>query len=340
MVALSTEWSRALGLEAPIVNAPMGGVAGGALAAAVSRAGGLGMIGIGSTGSAALLDEELRNLSELGRPFGIGLVDWVIADEPALLEVAIAAKPALLSVSFGDNWSWVQRAHDAGLAAATQVGDLQGAKRAAEAGVDVVIARGAEGGGHGAPHIGTLPLLAAVLDQVSVPVLAAGGISSGRGLAAVLAAGASGAWLGTAFCACPESLVSGRTRRALLAAHDTDTMITRVFDVALGYRWPAQCPERVLRNGFADRWVGREEELITDHDAREALAAAIAADDHRLAPINAGQGVAMLTATRPVAEVIDQLCADARRLLDRWAPPAPKTLGNTPKEADGGAKRL
>ena len=85
MVALSTEWSRALGLEAPIVNAPMGGVAGGALAAAVSRAGGLGMIGIGSTGSAALLDEELRNLSELGRPFGIGLVDWVIADEPALL---------------------------------------------------------------------------------------------------------------------------------------------------------------------------------------------------------------------------------------------------------------
>ena len=125
MVALSTEWSRALGLEAPIVNAPMGGVAGGALAAAVSRAGGLGMIGIGSTGSAALLDEELRNLSELGRPFGIGLVDWVIADEPALLEAAIAAKPALLSVSFGDNWSWVRRAHDAGLAAATQVGDLR-----------------------------------------------------------------------------------------------------------------------------------------------------------------------------------------------------------------------
>jgi len=113
IVAPSTEWSRALGLEAPIVNAPMGGVAGGGLAAAVSRAGGLGMIGMGSTGSAALLAEELRNLSELGRPFGIGLVDWVITKEPALLEAAIAAKPALLSVSFGDNWSWVQRAHDA-----------------------------------------------------------------------------------------------------------------------------------------------------------------------------------------------------------------------------------
>jgi nitronate monooxygenase len=106
IVALPTEWSRALGLAAPIVNAPMGAVAGAALAAAVSRAGGLGMIGMGSTGSAALLDEELRNLSELGRPFGISLVDWVITNEPARLEAAIAAKPALLSASFGDNWSW------------------------------------------------------------------------------------------------------------------------------------------------------------------------------------------------------------------------------------------
>ena len=185
-MTLSTEWSRAMGLGAPIVNAPMGGVAGGGLAAAVSRAGGLGMVGIGSTGSVALLDKQLRNLSELGRPFGIGLVDWVVANEPQLLEAAIAAKPALLSVSFGDNWSWVQRAQGAGLVAATQVGDLHGAQCAAEAGVDVVIARGAEAGGHGEPSVGTLPLLAAVLDQISVPVLAAGGISSGRGLAAAV----------------------------------------------------------------------------------------------------------------------------------------------------------
>ena len=83
VMTLSTEWSRAMGLEAPIVNAPMGGVAGGALAAAVSRAGGLGMVGIGSAGSAVLLDEQLGHLRELGRPFGIGLVDWVIASEPA-----------------------------------------------------------------------------------------------------------------------------------------------------------------------------------------------------------------------------------------------------------------
>jgi len=198
-----------MGLAAPIVNAPMGGVAGGALAAAVSRAGALGMVGIGSAGCALVLDEQLGHLRELDRPFGIGLVDWVIASEPQLLTAAIAANPALLSVSFGEDFSWVRRAHDAGIAAATQVGDLRAAARAVEAGCDVVIARGAEGGGHGEPTVGTLPLLAAILDHLSVPVLAAG---------------ASGAWLGTAFCACTETLLSDKAVRALLAAQDTDTV--------------------------------------------------------------------------------------------------------------------
>jgi len=147
----------------------------------------------------------------------------VIASEPQLLTAAIAAKPALLSVSFGDDFSWVRRAHDAGIAAATQVGNLR-AERAVEAGVDVLIARGAEAGGHGEPTVGTLPLLAAILDHLSVPVLAAGGVSSGRALAAVLAAGAAGAWLGTAFCACTETLLSDRACRALLSAQDTDTV--------------------------------------------------------------------------------------------------------------------
>ena len=321
MTTLSTEWSRAMHLDAPIANAPMGGVAGGVLATAVSRAGGLGMIGIGSAGSTLQLDEQLGHLRELDRPFGIGLVQWVIASEPQLLTAAIAARPALLSVSFGDDVSWVRRAHDAGIAAATQVGDLGSAVRAVQAGVDVVIARGAEAGGHGEPTVGTLPLLAAVLDHLPVPVLAAGGVSSGRAMAAVLAAGASGAWLGTAFCACTETLLSDKARRALLAAEDTDTVTTRVFDIAQRYPWPATIPERVLRNKFTDRWHGREQELAADRHAHEALAAAIAADDHRLAPINAGQGVAALRTVRPAADVIDQLCTDAARLLDRRSTP-------------------
>jgi nitronate monooxygenase len=313
MTALSTEWSRAMGLDVPIVNAPMGGVAGGALAAAVSMAGGLGMIGVGSAGSAEQLGAQLQHVADLGRPFGIGLVEWVLAREPRLLATALAARPALLSVSFGDDASWIRHAHDAGIRTATQIGDLRAAHRAVESGVDVLIARGAEAGGHGEPRVGTLPLLAAVLDQLPVPVLAAGGISSGRALAAVLAAGASGAWLGTALSACTEALTSDRARRALLDAHDTDTMTTRVFDVAYGYPWPPDVPERVLRNDFANRWDGSEDELARDHQACDVLAA-----NHGLAPVDAGQGIAMLTSVRPAADVIDGLCSDARSLLNRW----------------------
>ena len=275
------------------------------------------MIGMGSSATPTLLERELRHVAGLDRPFGIGLVHWVATARPELLDVAVLARPALLCVSFGDDWSWVRRAHDAGLTAATQVADVEAAQRAVDAGVDVLVARGAEGGGHGEPRVGTLPLLTEVLDRVSVPVLAAGGIASARGLAAVLAAGAAGAWLGTVFATCPEALTSAPVRDALLEADGAATVTTRVFDVAQGYRWPATIPERVLRNDFVDRWDGHDADL--DAGARDALAAAVAADDLRLAPVNAGQGVGMVTDTRSAAETIERLCSDASALLRRWS---------------------
>ncbi len=288
-MSITTPWARAMGLRVPIVNAPMGGAAGGRLAAAVSAAGGLGMIGMGSSATAVELTGELETLGEPAGPFGIGLVHWVMTAEPALFEVALAARPALLCVSFGDEWSWVRRAHRAGAAAATQVADVDAARRAVDAGVDVVVARGAEGGGHGEPRIGTLPLLAEVLDAVGVPVLAAGGIASARGVAAVLAAGASGAWLGTVFAPCTEALTSAQARRRLLAGRSDATVTTREFDIAAHYRWPATIPERVL----------------TD-------------DDGRATPVNAGQGVGMVGAAVSAAEVIAGLADGAAELLGRW----------------------
>lgn len=306
-----------MGLSAPIVNAPMGGAAGGALAAAVSRAGGLGMIGMGSSATAAALTAELSHVARLERPFGIGLVHWATAAQPELLDVALGAEPALLAVSFGDEWSWVRRAHDAGVPVAVQVADVTGARRAVDAGADVLVARGAEGGGHGEARVGTLPLLAEVLDAVTVPVLAAGGIASGRGLAAVLAAGAAGAWIGTAFTTCPEAATSAGARDLLLGAAADQTVTTRVFDVAFEYPWPATLPERVLRNEFVDRFDGHEDSV--DADARAALAAAVRAGDYRIAPVNAGQGVGLVRETRSAAETIERLCDDAERLLRRWA---------------------
>jgi nitronate monooxygenase len=286
-----------MGLAVPIVNAPMGGAAGGRLAAAVSQAGGLGMIGMGSSATAAGLTGELRELGDIGRPFGIGLVDWVMTADPELFDVALTAQPALLCVSFGKALSWVGRVRDAGVAVATQVADVEAARRAVGEGVDVLVARGAEGGGHGEPRVGTLPLLAEMLDMVDAPVLATGGIASARGLAAVLAAGASGAWVGTAFAACTESLTAPAAREQLVSASSDSTTITGVSDVAQHYPWPATLPERVLRNDFARQWDGREGEL--DDDARAALTRAVVAEDYRIAPVNAGEGVGMVHDVRP-----------------------------------------
>ncbi|WP_406816142.1 NAD(P)H-dependent flavin oxidoreductase [Mycobacterium sp. M23085] len=310
---LSTPWSTNFGLRVPIVNAPMGGVAGGRLAAAVTAAGGLGMVGMGSVATRELLAEQLEHVD--GR-FGIGMVDWVMRNQAGLLEDALAARPALLSVSFGTEWSWVAEAHDAGILTATQVYDAAGARQAVDAGVDILVARGSEGGGHGEDKLGLLPLLDAVLDAVSVPVLAGGGVASARSLAAVLAAGASGAWVGTRLAACPEALSGDGSRRALLAAGATDTAVTRAFDVAQARPWPARFPSRVLTNDFVERWTGNEDGL--DPQACDELAASIAADDRRIAPVDAGQGVGMIRDDASVADVIDEMCTGAEELLSRW----------------------
>jgi nitronate monooxygenase len=224
----------------------------------------------------------------------------------------------LVSVSFGTDLSWVDRAHDVGIAAATQVYNSVEAKRAQDAGIDLLVARGSEGGGHGNATIGTLPLLDAVLDVVSVPVLAAGGIASPRSLAAVLAAGASGAWLGTVLSASPEALTTDASRRALVAARETDTTSTRVFDIVRGLPWSKRFPSRVLRNDFVARWSDHEDALADHPDALDELAAAVTADDRRTAPVDAGQGVGMVTGVVPIAEVVERLSAGAEKLLTGW----------------------
>jgi nitronate monooxygenase len=312
---LSTPWSLGMGLRVPIVNAPMGGVAGGKLAAGVSAAGGLGMVGMGTAGSTSALHAELPHVAGT---FGIGLVDWVMRKEAGLFEAALAARPKLISVSFGTDLSWVGRVHDAGIAAATQVYSGDEARRAQDAGIDVVVARGCEGGGHGDATIGTLPLLDAVLDAVSVPVLAAGGIASPRSLAAVLAAGASGAWLGTCLSASVEALTSDAGREALIKARETDTASTRVYDIVRHLPGAERFPSRVLRNDFVARWTGHEDALAGDADAEAELVTAIATDDRRIAAVDAGQGVGMVTDVAPVGVVIDRLCTGAHELLARW----------------------
>ncbi|HJR37235.1 MAG TPA: nitronate monooxygenase, partial [Nocardioidaceae bacterium] len=168
-------------LSVPVVGAPMAGPGEGALAAAVSAGGGLGMVGVNATRSPDWIVEQAAVAGAGGQRFGIGLMAWALDDHPEQLDATIDARPSLVSVSFGAFEPYVARVRDAGIPVTTQAGNLDDALRAERAGVDVVVARGAEGGGHGRNEVGTLPLLQTVLERVEVPVLAAGGIAGPRG---------------------------------------------------------------------------------------------------------------------------------------------------------------
>lgn len=295
------------GLSTPVVCAPMAGVAGGRLAAAVSAAGGLGMVGVGHSATPEWIAGQCATAAASGKPFGVGLMAWALGQNPGQLGAVAAASPALVSVSYGLYASVVPTLQEEGIAVATQVGNLDEALSAEQAGVDVIVARGGEGGGHGRNEVATLPLLQAVLDSVDRPVLAAGGITTARGVAAVLAAGAAGAWVGTAFSACHESETPQAAKRRLLAASETDTAYGRVFDVAQRLAWPPEYGGRALRNQFFERWVNREEELAADESAHQELASARRSADYETAYIYAGQGVGLLREERSAAQVLAEL---------------------------------
>lgn len=316
---LRTTLTERFSLEVPIFGAPMAGVAGGDLAAAVSAGGGLGMIGVGSADPAELVRTEAAKARAAGRRFGIGLMAWALSDRPEQFDAAVECGPALVSVSFGAYQPWVERLREAGIPTVTQVGDTEEARIAADSGTDMIVSRGSEAGGHGRDRVATLPLLQSVLDIVDVPVIAAGGIATGRGLAAVLAAGAAGAWVGTALLASPEGVNSIHARARALAASETETVYTTVFDVAQGIAWPPGYPGRALANEFWRCWSGREEELAASPEAAAELAEARRSGDQDVAYVYAGQGVGLLRDERPAAAVVADMASEAERLLGRWA---------------------
>jgi nitronate monooxygenase len=301
---LDTWLTRTAGIDVPLVQAPMARVSEGAMAAAVSGAGALGMVGVGPTMSPADVAEQARVAAAPGRPFGIGLLAWALERDPGTLDAVLDTDATVVSVSFGAFEGAVERLRDAGKLVTTQVGNLEEARRAERAGVDFLVARGREGGGHGRDDVGTLPLLQIVLDAVEVPVVAAGGIATRRGLAAVLAAGAVGAWAGTAFLCCRESTFPATSRARLIAADDRATAYGRVFDVAQRAPWPPEYGGRALRNRFFDRWEGRESELGADHGVLDDYARAQREGDFDTSVIYAGQGAALLSAESTAADVV------------------------------------
>ncbi|MDP4504944.1 NAD(P)H-dependent flavin oxidoreductase [Nonomuraea turcica] len=308
------------GLDVPLVGAPMAGVSDGRLAAAVSAAGALGMFGVPATASPPWITEQAAVAAGSGRPYGIGLMAWALPDHPGQLDAVLAARPSLVSVSYGDFAPYVEPLRREGITVAVQAGTTDEARAAEQAGVDVIVARGGEGGGHGRDDVATLPLLQSVLDAVGVPVLAAGGIATARGLAAVLAAGAEGGWAGTAFLGCAETTLSEPARQRVLDSGETGTAYGRVFDVAQRLAWPPEFGGRALRNAFFDRWHGREPELAADDAAQAELEAARRAGDFDTAYVYAGQAVGLVRRPRTAADVVAGFAA-ADELLGRFSGP-------------------
>ena len=315
---IATPLTELLGVGVPLISAPMTPQAGGLLARAVSEAGAFGMVGIEETDTEEGIAAELA-IVRAGTPvpFGIGLVSWVIDRRPELLDSAIDAKPTLISISFGDAGPHVERLHDAGILVASQVQSRRWAEVAIGAGVDILVAQGTEGGGH-TGSVATLPLLQIVLELTDLPVVAAGGIASGRGLAAVLAAGAVGAWAGTPFLVAEEARNSSAARERIAGSDETETLYTSVYDRLQDKGWPAEFGARAIRNAFGARWTGHEDEVGAGTKPREEFIEARAAQDYDVAHIYAGQSIGMLDTVRPAAAIVSEIEAQARELLERW----------------------
>src|SRR3954471_10546265 len=317
MPVIETALTRLLGIEHPILLAPMGSAAGGKLAAAVTHAGGLGMIGSGYASTKAIRQE----LTEAGNARGgVGFILWAIERNPAALDVALEARPAAIMLSFGDPTPFAGRIKDAGCTIICQVQTLTQAKEAADAGADIIIAQGRDAGGHSGTTRGTIGLVPAVVDAVvPIPVVAAGGIADGRGLAAALTLGAAGISMGTRFTASRESLWDPTMKAAALAASGDQTMQTRVFDIVRGASWPAIYPGRALRNSFSAAWHGREELLEAQQAEVEKTYLAAAPDDFSQRVVWAGEGVDLVNDIPSAAEIIERIVAQAVATLRHGA---------------------
>jgi nitronate monooxygenase len=311
---IKTPLTRWFDLTTPVIGAPMAGVSGGALARAVSDAGGLGMIGISGAASAQFVTEQCAIPAADELPFGVGLMIWVLETRPDLFEATVAAEPSLVSVSFGDPAPYVGPLHDAGIAVCAQVNTTADVQRALDAGVDILVAQGTEAGGHTGQRA-TLPLLQEVLTLTDRPVVAAGGIATGAGMAAALVAGAAGVWIGTPLLSCTEGLNAPALRERIRAASGDETVLTRAFDVAEGAAWPERWPGRALVNDFSRVWHGREEELRDDADARRLVVDGRRTGDPGTAPVYAGESVGLVTRERSATDVVREMSADAEKAL-------------------------
>ena len=315
---LRTRFTEMLGLDYPIMSAPMSNHSGGRLAATVCQSGGLGTFG-GSNGFGSdWFREQIAYIKgQTDRPFGIGFITQLLEANPENFELALAEPAPVIIFSFADPHPWLGRARAAGAVTICQVQSVGAAQLAVDAGADALLAQGNEAGGH-TGETNLLPLLVDLLVRYpNIPTLAAGGITSGRALAGALAAGAAGASLGTALLATPEAVeVPDAYKDQILRSAGQDTAYTRLYDLLSDDPWPEGIAGRVYRNRFVREWDGRDADILAH---REELATDVAAaryhQDPETGSVYMGQGVGQVNAIRPAAEVMRDICQDAEGIL-------------------------
>ena len=315
---LTTALTKRLSINHPVLLAPMDLVADARLAAAVSAAGGLGILG-GGYGDERWLAAQLQALGDSGVRFGVGFITWSLARSPQLLDLALEHRPAAVMLSFGDVSPFIGRIHRAGALAICQVQSVAMASAAVAAGADVLVVQGTEAAGHGATR-GLMSLLPEVVDHVGgdVTVAAAGGIADGRGLAAALMLGAHGVLMGTRFYACQEAAGAPAAKQRIVQAGGDGTVRGMVFDLTRQRHWPAPFTGRCLRNAHVDRWSGREVELMHRLDeVSQAYAAAQQAQDFDVLAVIAGEASGLVHDIPSAREIVERTVADAAALLQR-----------------------
>jgi NAD(P)H-dependent flavin oxidoreductase YrpB (nitropropane dioxygenase family) len=309
MTRLHTPVCNLLGIDLPILQAGMSRYTTAALVAAVSNAGGLGIIG-GLNRTPDELRNEIRQVRELtSRPFGVNHV--VCRLDPAAVEVSLAQRVPVLSLAWGRATDLTYKAHEAGSKVVHMVTTPEEAGLVASDGADVIVAQGTEGGGH-VGMMSTLPLVPMVIDVVGdVPVIAAGGIADGRGLAAVLMLGAQGALIGTRFLATPEAKGWGHSKDVILNALGSQTVASKFFDDVLGQVWPGAVV-RTIKHSLLEEWGDRPNEWSLAADQlKPSLEAAIAAGDFVLA----GESAGLVHDIVPAGELVRRIARQAKGLL-------------------------
>jgi nitronate monooxygenase len=315
---ISTSITKLLRISHPIVLAPMDLVADARLTAAVTAAGGFGILG-GGYGDEQWLTRELDLLEQTHTRFGVGFITWSMAKQPKLLDLALERKPAAVVLSFGDPRPFVDCIKRSGALVICQIQSLALAKEAAAADADVLIAQGTEAGGHGVSR-GLVTLLPEVVDAVGgkTPVLAAGGIADGRGLAAALMLGASGVVIGTRFYATHEAAGAQEAKERIRVATGDDTRRSIVFDISRRNVWPSPFTGRCLRNAHLDRWFGRELELLRHQEEESArYAAARRENNFDIAAVIAGESSGLVREISSAREVVEGVVREASALLQK-----------------------